>query len=98
AAGVLMIAGSFLWAAPVWLLGGLAALILMIPVTATYNARPGAWRWGLGVSTVLLGCCAIGGITMLAANDPAGKTLLSGFFGGVFVLTLVSNFGVLRRS
>lgn len=98
AAGLVMVASAFLLDVPSWLLGGLVALILMIPVTATFNARPGAWRWGMGVSTVVLAACGIGGIVLMSLNDPQGKLLLSTFFGGVFVVSLVSNFGQLRRT
>jgi len=96
AIGLGLIAAAFLANSPAWLLGGLASIILMIPVTATFNARPGPWRWGLGVATVLLAASAAGGVLLLARNDSSGNSLLSLFFGGIFVLSLVSNFSPRR--
>lgn len=98
AVGVVMIAIAFLSAAPVWLLGGLAALLLMIPVTATFSARPGIWRWGLGISTGLLAVCGLAGVVLLGSEHPLGKSLMPLYFGGIFLLSLVSNLGLTQRT
>ncbi len=96
--GVIGIAAAFLTEMSALLLGGLVALVLMIPVTAACNARAGAWRWGLGVTAAALAVCGFTGVTLLAGNKETGTLLLSCFFGGVFVASLVSNFGALRRT
>lgn len=84
-AAALLIDNAFL------LLGGLAAGLLMIPATAAFNARPGPWRWGLGLATVLLAAVGVIGLALLAQDNPAGKTLLPLFFGGIFLISLVAN-------
>lgn len=79
------------------LVGALMLGLLLIPVAATFNQRPGPWRWGIGLATVSLVVCGLAALVLLLRDDRTGLTLLTAYFGGIFIVSLLSNFGLQHR-
>ncbi|HWA28661.1 MAG TPA: tetratricopeptide repeat protein [Lacunisphaera sp.] len=90
--GLAAIVASF-FTTQAWLIAGIVAILLIIPVYCAATSRRGAWRWGMGLAAVALAGCGFGGVFLAYLNQRLGLSLLSWFFAGIFVVSLVSNFG-----
>ena len=97
-AGLLLAVTGLLTKGISWYLAALAAVVLMIPTSATFELPPGRWRWAVGLATVGLGLCGAAGLALSLAGDERGLALFAPVFLGTFVLSFVANLGHSRRS
>lgn len=95
ALAIVCVVGSYLVEVPALFPSGLAAALLVIPVSATFNREPGRSRTILLVYTIGLALLAIAAAATFFVDVEAAATLSGFFLFGVFIFSWLAN--IVRR-